>query len=652
LRRFADTSNDEMHSAGSPPNNTRALSRRRFLKLAGTGLLSALGPARLLAGDPASAAVRAWRWSDPATWGGRVPGERDVAVITKKVILDVNARVAGVVIKDGGQLIFHPSRTVTLRSTGNVIVHGRLAMRPYGPRKIHRLIFLRVNERKFVGGGVKVLRSDVGLWVMGMGVLDVVGSPRLAWTRVEGAVPAGTTTIVLQEDPVGWQVGDRLALTPTLPPTVPRHYEAYDYPMVSAISGRTITLSRATTFNHPAVSVGRDVTMTAEVLNLTRNVVIQGTPRGRAHVFIHSMHSQRVKHACLRYLGPRQPDKRPGITRPVLGRYGLHFHHCEDGSRGSLVVGVVARDIGNHAFVTHTSHGVTFRGCISHDTFEDAFFWDNRRDRFSPAPPTNNTLYDRCVASRVRHDPPFEGYGMGGFFLGRGNGNVAQGCVAVGVDADKNSCGFVWPEGSEGIWTFADCVAHNSRWHGIFVWQVTANVHTITRFVGYHNGFAGVFHGAYGNPYRYQDLLLYGNKAVQFFSWAISAGDYARLLFENVVCDAAGLSDYSMILAGRMTGPDGYFSKVGLVRNCSFIGHKKAAVKLTWDFHDVNASKAAALWELVDCTYEGTEFWVTDDVHPSTRLYVQDAVHGSITLARSDQPGEYRPDWNASVSGR
>jgi hypothetical protein len=71
-----------------------------------------------------------------------------------------------------------------------------------------------------------VLGSDVGLWVMGNGVLDIAGTPKLAWTRSAKAVAKGATTISLAQAPAGWQVGDEVALTPTLPPTAKLHYDA------------------------------------------------------------------------------------------------------------------------------------------------------------------------------------------------------------------------------------------------------------------------------------------------------------------------------------------------------------------------------------------------------------------------------------------
>ena len=215
---------------------------------------------------------------------------------------------------------------------------------------------------------------------------------------------------------------------------------------MKAVSGREPSLSQPTRFAHPAVKVDRS-TRAAEVLNLTRNVRIEGAPGGRAHIFVLSSRPQSLQNVAIRHMGPRQPAD--GFTEAVLG-HGLHFHMSGDGSRGSVVENVVIRDTGAHAFVAHLSNGVTFRNCISHDTFDDPYWWDGAPDTRTPGPPSQDIVYDRCVASMVQSDPPFRGYRLAGFFLGRGDGNKAVGCVAVGVQGTTDAAGYIWPGGLGG----------------------------------------------------------------------------------------------------------------------------------------------------------------------------------------------------------
>jgi G8 domain len=597
--------------------------------------------------QPATPGGPAARWSDPATWPTGVPGASTVAVVSKPVLLDVDAHVAGVVIEGAGQLVFDPAASRTLESSGNVVVRGRLAMRPGSAALHHQLTFQGVDEARFAGGGMDVLTSDVGLWVVDAGVLDLQGAPRRAWTRVTGAVEAGATRLSLVDDPAGWRAGDELVVTPTLAPDSERSFTAYDTAAVQAVSGRTVTLDAATRSAHPSVDMGADAgsgrVLTAEVLNLTRNVRIEGTPGHRAHIFIRSSRPQSVRNVAIRHMGPRQ--KGDGYTELVLGRYGLHFHMADDGVRGSRVEGVVIRDTGSHAFVAHQVNGVSFRDCISHDTFEDAFWWDGAPDTRTPGPPSNDILYERCVASKVQYDPPFRGYTLAGFVLGRGSGGAARDCVAVGVQGSVNAAGFEWPEGSEGIWAFQRCVAHNNANNGIFVWQNTSKVHTIANFTGYHNRGAGISHGAYVNPYLYKDSTLYGNRgsAIELHANSQSEGG-AGLQFVNLSVDGAGQSDY-LVKAVKHVGDNG--PRPVVFSRCSFRGARKAA--FGWVYEGDNGPSSDELVDILDCGFSGNEFWLAPRIQPGSRINVKDAAHGSIVLRRADQPGTFQPKWNARV---
>ena len=339
----------------------------------------------------------------------------------------------------------------------NVIVLGKLVMRTGDV-----LQFIGVNESAFVGGGLDPMASDVGLWVMGDGVLDVQGTPKAAWNRTG--------------DSLTWSDSDELVVTPTAPNS-----------MTFAPFVRGSAVPQA----HPEVPP-------AEVLNLTRDVVISGTAGGRSHIFIRSTQPQTIRYATIRYMGPTG----------VLGRYPLHFHMAHEGSRGSLVEGVVVRDAGNHAFVPHMSNGITFRDTIAYNVLRDAYWWDDGDS-------TDDVTYERAVAAKVASWAANGGedkFRNSGFRLGQGTGNRCIECVAVGVGGLDASAGFQWPENTvSGVWEFRDSVSHNNQQDGAFVWHNGGNVHPIVRFIAYGNPKAGVEHGAYFNNYHYFDTLLVGN---------------------------------------------------------------------------------------------------------------------------------------------
>ncbi|MGQ0668366.1 MAG: hypothetical protein ACT4PO_01605 [Actinomycetota bacterium] len=601
------------NSPATPPNR---LTRRQALKLIGvTGVGLALPEILPAASSMAATSV--------------VPTPGSVWVISSPVTLDADATVAGVVVQPGGTLTFDPAKSVTLLSTGNVVVQGRLTMKPATAAAVHKILFPSVKESSFVGGGMVPLDSDVGLWVTGSGVLDIVGTSKLTWTRASGSVVKGAKTIQLFASPTGWRVGDEVVVTPTLPPTVLGHYQAYETATVTAISGNTITLSAATVYDHPAVTVGAGQTYAAEVLNVTRNVRIEGTSAGRTHVWISSSAVQTIRYAAMRYVGPRK--KGTTFTDPVPGRYGVHFHHCMDGSNGSLVEGVVVRDGGNHAFVPHMSDGVTFRDCISHNTYEQAYWWDTGDE-------SNGTTWDRCVASQILSDPPFRGYSLAGFTLGAGTNNTVRGCVATGVRGNASANGFHWPpEIAAGVWASEDCVAHNNAVHGIYAWQNDHDPHLILRFVGYHNGQAGTLHGAYVNSYVYQDCIFYGNSAGGL---KLAAESNGNMRFVNVWFDGGGITDHAMV-NDRHTATT---PTPVVFDRCTFRGGRRSGVGLTRE------GTNAELLDFVNCTWVGNEYWLASGIHTDSKLRVQDSVHGSISLQRADRSGTYNAAWNARVN--
>jgi hypothetical protein len=626
-------------------------------------------PAPTSTSAPATARAATARWSDPASWPGGVPGPDRVAVVTGPITLDVDARVAGVTVEAGGRLIFDPRSSRRLESAGNVVVHGRLVMRPVSAEVSHRLVFTGADEAKAVGSTMEVEPTDVGLWVMGRGALDLAGAPKLAWTRVIGEVGRGARTITLRADPAGWRPGDEIVLAPTQSPTSEGFAAAFDRARIRSISGRTVTLDQPTTHDHPAMDVGADAggggggrVQTAEVLNLSRNVGVEGVAGRRAHVFVRSSRPQALRAAELRHLGPRKfsrDDANGPVTAFVKGRYPLHFHMCDNGSRGSVVEGVVVRDAGSHAFVAHESHGVTFRDCLAYDVLEHAYWWDGPPGTTTggttdPGTISNDIRYERCVAALVRYEPDYEGHDLTGFALGRGTGNVCRGCVAVGVQGSASASGFQWGENQEGpgLWDFRDNVAHNNARHGIFWWQVTARHHTVFDFVAYRNGGSGILNGSYGDNNHFERCVLVENAETQFFGWAESGqrdpsdpnshGQETPQHLVDSVMDARGLTDYACILAGRAVVASE--NSVGQVTGNVFRGARKACVAISFDFHDFGPYKTR--WRLDGNRYQGNRYWFDASSHPETVVQTEGGRLGHP----EGSAGAFQPAWNARIA--
>lgn len=618
------------------------MQRRRFLGLAGLAGLAAAAPLRL-AGATKIASVRAGLWSDPGTWNlGRIPQSGDQVVVKHLVTLDTSAAVRKVTVNAPGSLEFHPDLALTLSSKGNVVVAGVLTMRPSSPAVVHTLRFAGAVESKFVGGGNAPIGTDVGLWVTGAGRLELVGSPKVAWNRTG-------------DDP-SWATSDELVVAP-----IGRGEQIVDdSPFAPFIPGGQV----------PTVTMSDGTVFTAEVLNLTRNVRVEGLPGARAHVWISSSGRQSISHVAIRHMGPRHGAGQG--SSDVLGRYGLHLHHCGEANAGQVFEGLVVRDCGSHAYALHDSNGITLRACISYDTLEDAFWWDPPAETY-PSPPnpvTHRTTYDGCVAALVRSDPPFEGYRLAGFVLGAGDGNACRGCVAVGVQGSSDGGGFLWPEfapWNTGVWVFEDNLAHNCSRNGASVWQVNSWPHVVERLTAYHNGKCGVFNGAYGNAYRWSELALYANGGnpdgvpqpeAPFMMWAgatqvenVPSGLPWAVLDSKL--SAEGVTESALILAGRavvqLELEGGGEQAPGEVGGCTMRGYTREAVLLTFSFHDFGPYDTQ--WHLAGNDLgPGLPFWVDDGglgCHPDTTL----DVDGVGTLHPMSYPGGIpHPEWNAKVT--
>jgi hypothetical protein len=474
---------------------------------------------------------------------------------------------AGFTVPFGEVWDFDPNVSTTVTVAANVVVAGTLRMRPANAGVVHTLRFVDVNESLFIGGGMEPLATDVGLWVIGAGVLDAVGTAKTSWARAAGAIAAGTSSVTLAAAPSGWQQGDTIIITPTVNSEISNFHDRYDTLTVQSLTGATVNTTANTVNPHPAVTVGDGFTVTAEVANLTRNVRIEGTPGKRAHVFYVSTAKPDIRHVEFAHLGPRKSN---GLGH--TGRYALHFHMLGDASRGGQVVGCVGHDIGNHVFVAHESHGITFDRCVSHNTIDEAFWWD---------PPTANnpirthdTVWSRCLASKVLAGAGQQGYNLAGFSLGAGDRNTITDCVAVGVQGFSRSAGITWPDTSQSPWIFARNVTHNNAIHGMFIWQNTWAEHIVNDFVAYHHAGWGIAHGAYVNGYRFRNGWLFGNRAGSVRLSAVS-NENLPVEFDRIVCTGNGLHRHAIGIEHHAVAQPG---PPVLVTGCTFVGHTAEAI--------------------------------------------------------------------------
>ena len=185
----------------------------------------------------------------------------------KTVLLDQSTPPLGGLDVKGGLVFDDDYHTLTYDW---IVVHGKLQVgtedRPI--RTGARITLTGINpDPNYASMGARVLG------VMG-GTLDVHGEDRAGWTRLNATARKGYTPLTLENASTGWRPGDRIAIAST-------DYDPAqaEEATVTAVSGNTVTLSRALVRDHYGQKQtfdGRAVDERAEVALLSRNVKIEG----------------------------------------------------------------------------------------------------------------------------------------------------------------------------------------------------------------------------------------------------------------------------------------------------------------------------------------------------------------------------------------
>jgi len=223
-------------------------------------------------------------WNDDRSPGGVKPTDGDEVVIpsTWNMVMD-DLDAANHVFKYieiNGRLSFpNNTKSYTLKSylvyvrKGELIVgyedkpvEGKITFELYGNRSQKDIYF---HDKMFEGGN-KVIANT--------GKLRMYGKPvETRWTRLADVAPAGQSWIVVVDDPTDWSAGDQIGIVPS-----GRDYTQRDAATIASINGKNITLTSALLYEH----YGKDthnssatggIDIRAEVLHLTRSIVVKGT---------------------------------------------------------------------------------------------------------------------------------------------------------------------------------------------------------------------------------------------------------------------------------------------------------------------------------------------------------------------------------------
>lgn len=345
-------------------------------------------------------AARSGRWSDPATWGGALPAERQRVAIPPEVAVTVDREVPVAFdwIRVDGTLRFAPDVDTRL-VVETLVVMGRLEIgtdtAPVLPDVTARLVFR--SEHRPISHDRDPLELTRGL--IAMSPLSIVGSAKREISALDGFPDAGATTLTLEAEPAGWRPGDEVLVAPTL-------WGQDEVVKVMVVRGRTIEIAPPLRFTRR--NVPNDPAVRAHVGNLTRNVVVQTDPSQagdrslQGHVMLMGgAHS--IRHAA--FLDTGRTTVRP-VSDPIIlpdgtrdaqlmplcglkeenvrGRYSLHFHNPGPASAPSVVEGAVIRVQRERGFkvgIQNHSAYVNVRRSIVHQIDGSGIFTEEGDER-------------------------------------------------------------------------------------------------------------------------------------------------------------------------------------------------------------------------------------------------------------------------------
>lgn len=332
------------------------------------------------------------RWSDPATWGGRVPvaGESVTISPDQRVLLDVATPVLDTVTVQG-VLEFARMPGVSL-DADVVMVSGRLGIgdagRPFADDTTIRL------HTDLTGPNAAGHAGSGGLVAHG-GTIDLFGRrDSRPWTRLATSAPAGSSAITV-EDSTGWRAGDRVVLAPS--GLVAAEAEEMT---VASVKGQTVTLTAPLTFEHFSGTESipgdpRPVEQRAEVAHLSRSIRVVGADESGGHVMAMAggmdamgdagtthgsdtprFHFQAVEFARLGQAGQ-------------LGRYPVHFHRNGD-NLGSFIRDVAIHDSQNRCLTIHGTNDLRVTGLVAAGSQGHCVFFEDGAE-------TGNVIHDALV---------------------------------------------------------------------------------------------------------------------------------------------------------------------------------------------------------------------------------------------------------------
>ena len=350
-------------------------------------------------------------WSDPATWGGQLPGDgaRVVVATGHTITVDGVFDTPLMTIRVDGVLRFVSNVNTQLRvdtlitDKGSVFTMGT-EQEPIQSGVIAKLIINDYNESVHFETQNKN-SPDYDPFKLGQGLIahgrfKMYGAVKTSYATMNGA-QAGDSTLTLDNLPSDWNVGDELVIAGTQ--VDGKGDEARKITALNA-GANSVTLDAPLALTHDTPRHNKQgLTLKVHVANMTRNAVVETTESGRAasgtvtsggktgdafdkrgHVMFMHHNDVSVNYGGFYHLGrsnklipidDTQSDDNGNPTRIGVNpraRYPVHFHRAgTDGVPGS-VLGAAVVDSPGWGYVNHSSN-VDMTSNVAYDVDGAAF---------------------------------------------------------------------------------------------------------------------------------------------------------------------------------------------------------------------------------------------------------------------------------------
>ncbi|WP_255440209.1 G8 domain-containing protein [Caenimonas sedimenti] len=411
-------------------------------------------------------------WSNPATWGGALPGAGAAVDIPvgRCVRLDTNPpALGGLTIR--GTLTFADTAPRALTSAWIHVSGGALeigsAAQPFQNNAVITLTDTNTATNVIPGMGTRAL-------LVSNGRLALYGRrPAAPWTKLADHAAGGATALQLAQPMADWASGDMVVVAPTdfygiaqtdrrllgstsaggstlhlTGGTSAPRWGRLQYPAPGTPAGLSLAPAG---YVPPASPAPAAIDQRAEVGNLTRGIVIQGAddlPWQQQGFGAHTM----VMGSASRVVVDGVHFRRVGQAG-LSGRYGFHWHMLSYASgiatgdaTGNVLRHSVISESRNRCITIHGTNGVEVRNNICHDIRGHAIFLEDANER-------RNVIEDNLVLqvrgplpgrAFLNHDIP-NATGRGGpsgMWLTHPDNTVRRNAVA---DIDGNGYWLAFP---------------------------------------------------------------------------------------------------------------------------------------------------------------------------------------------------------------